>query len=76
MRKSSRLRKNTSWGRASIRCIRLAFVNVRAGIYCLHAEPIVGMQNGGLLVTEDAGQTWHTLPTGLDSLLALSEGAA
>ena len=36
---------------------------------------IAGMQNGDLLLTEDAGETWRTLPTGLDSLLALSESA-
>jgi len=36
---------------------------------------IAGLQNGDLLLTEDASQTWRTLPTGLDSLLALSESA-
>ncbi len=36
---------------------------------------IAGMQNGDLLVTEDAGETWRTVPTGLDSLLALSASA-
>jgi photosystem II stability/assembly factor-like uncharacterized protein len=36
---------------------------------------IAGLQNGDLLLTEDAGETWHTLYTGLDSLLALSESA-
>jgi len=36
---------------------------------------IAGLQNGDLLLTDDAGQTWRTLPTPLDSLLALSESA-
>jgi len=34
---------------------------------------IAGLQNGDLLLTDDAGETWHTLHTGLDGLLALSE---
>ena len=34
---------------------------------------IAGLQNGDLLLTEDAGETWRTLHTGLDGLLALSE---
>ncbi len=34
---------------------------------------VAGLQNGDLLVTEDAGGTWRTLHTGLDALLALSE---
>jgi len=38
-------------------------------------ELIAGLQNGDLLLTEDAGQTWRTVNTGLDSLLALSESA-
>jgi photosystem II stability/assembly factor-like uncharacterized protein len=54
----------------------VGFVNVGAGLHRLHAEPIAGVQNGELLVTEDAGETWRTLHTGLDSLLALSESAA
>jgi hypothetical protein len=37
---------------------------------------IAGMQNGDLFVTEDAGASWRHVPTGLDSLLALSESAA
>jgi len=36
---------------------------------------IAGLQNGDLLLTEDAGETWRTLHTGLDGLLALSESA-
>ena len=36
---------------------------------------IAGMQNGDLLLTEDAGETWRTLHTGLESVLALGEGA-
>jgi photosystem II stability/assembly factor-like uncharacterized protein len=36
---------------------------------------IAGVKNGALLLTEDAGQTWRTLHTGLDSILALSESA-
>jgi photosystem II stability/assembly factor-like uncharacterized protein len=36
---------------------------------------IAGLQNGDLLLTEDAGESWHTLHTGLDGLLALSESA-
>ena len=38
-------------------------------------EFIAGLQNGDLLLTEDAGQTWRTVDTGLDTLLALSESA-
>ena len=34
---------------------------------------IAGMQDGALFVTEDAGESWRALATGLDSLLALSE---
>jgi len=34
---------------------------------------IAGLENGDLLVTEDAGDTWRTASTGLDSILALSE---
>jgi photosystem II stability/assembly factor-like uncharacterized protein len=37
---------------------------------------IAGMQDGPLFVTEDAGDTWRRLETGLTSLLALSEAAA
>ena len=33
------------------------------------------LQSGDLLLTDDAGETWRTLHTGLDSLLALSESA-
>jgi photosystem II stability/assembly factor-like uncharacterized protein len=36
---------------------------------------IAGLQNGDLLLTDDAGETWRTLHTGLESLLALSESA-
>ena len=36
---------------------------------------VAGLQNGDLLLTEDAGETWRTLHTGLDGLLALSESA-
>jgi photosystem II stability/assembly factor-like uncharacterized protein len=36
---------------------------------------IAGMQNGDLFLTEDAGETWRPIPTGLKSLLALSEAA-
>jgi photosystem II stability/assembly factor-like uncharacterized protein len=36
---------------------------------------IAGLQNGELLITEDAGESWRLIPTGLDSLLALSESA-
>ena len=36
---------------------------------------IAGMQNGDLLLTDDAGETWRTLHTGLDGLLALSESS-
>ena len=36
---------------------------------------IAGLQNGDLLLTDDAGETWRTLHTGLDGLLALSESA-
>jgi photosystem II stability/assembly factor-like uncharacterized protein len=36
---------------------------------------IAGVQNGDLLLTDDAGETWRTLHTGLDGLLALSESA-
>jgi photosystem II stability/assembly factor-like uncharacterized protein len=34
---------------------------------------IAGMQNGDLMLSDDAGETWRTLATGLTSLLALSE---
>jgi hypothetical protein len=34
---------------------------------------IAAVRNGDLLLTDDAGATWRTLSTGLDSLLALSE---
>jgi photosystem II stability/assembly factor-like uncharacterized protein len=34
---------------------------------------IAGLHNGDLLLTDDAGASWRTVPTGLDSLLALSE---
>lgn len=37
---------------------------------------ISGLKNGDLLLTEDAGDTWRTLQTGLPSILALSESAA
>jgi hypothetical protein len=36
---------------------------------------IAGLQNGDLLVTDDAGKTWRSLHTGLGSILALSESA-
>jgi photosystem II stability/assembly factor-like uncharacterized protein len=34
---------------------------------------IAGLHNGQLILTEDAGDTWRPLATGLNSLLALSE---
>jgi photosystem II stability/assembly factor-like uncharacterized protein len=34
---------------------------------------IVGLQNGELLLTGDAGESWRCLSTGLDSLVALGE---
>jgi photosystem II stability/assembly factor-like uncharacterized protein len=34
---------------------------------------IAGMQNGDLLLTDDAGESWRRLATGLDHILALSE---
>ena len=37
---------------------------------------VAGLKNGDLLITEDAGETWRTLQTGLTSILALSESAA
>jgi photosystem II stability/assembly factor-like uncharacterized protein len=37
---------------------------------------IAGLQNGDLLLTEDAGETWRMLHTGLESVLALREGAS
>jgi photosystem II stability/assembly factor-like uncharacterized protein len=37
---------------------------------------IAGLKDGNLLLTEDAGDTWRTLATGLPSILALSESAA
>lgn len=37
---------------------------------------IAGLQNGDLLLTEDAGETWRRIETGLGELLALSESAA
>src|SRR5256885_2663780 len=46
--------------------------------YALLAPPgrpqalIAGMQNGDLLLTDDAGETWRRLATGLEKLLALS----
>jgi photosystem II stability/assembly factor-like uncharacterized protein len=36
---------------------------------------IAGLQNGDLLLTDDAGESWSTLHTGLDGLLALCESA-
>ncbi len=36
---------------------------------------IAGLKSGELLLTEDAGETWRTLQTGLPSILALSESA-
>jgi photosystem II stability/assembly factor-like uncharacterized protein len=36
---------------------------------------IAGLQNGQLLLTEDAGDSWRPIATGLDRLLALSEAA-
>jgi photosystem II stability/assembly factor-like uncharacterized protein len=36
---------------------------------------IAGLQNGDLLITEDAGDSWQQAPTGLAALLALSESA-
>jgi len=38
-------------------------------------ELVAGLQNGNLLLTEDAGQTWRMVSTGLDSLLAQSESS-
>jgi photosystem II stability/assembly factor-like uncharacterized protein len=35
---------------------------------------VAGMQDGVLFITEDAGETWRRVETGLPSLLALSEG--
>ena len=43
-----------------------------------HGRPntlIAGLKNGDLMLTQDAGETWRTLHTGLDSILALSESA-
>jgi photosystem II stability/assembly factor-like uncharacterized protein len=37
---------------------------------------VAGLNTGDLLFTEDTGETWHTLHTGLSSILALSESAA
>jgi hypothetical protein len=37
---------------------------------------VAGLHDGNLLVTEDAGDTWRHVPTGLSRLLALSEAAA
>jgi photosystem II stability/assembly factor-like uncharacterized protein len=37
---------------------------------------IAGLQNGNLLLTEDAGETWRTVHPGLDDLVALSERTA
>ena len=34
-----------------------------------------GLSNGELLITDDAGDSWRTLQTGLSSILALSESA-
>ena len=34
---------------------------------------IAGLKNGDLLITEDAGDTWRRLETGLPHLMALSE---
>lgn len=36
---------------------------------------IVGLQDGALLLSDDAGDTWRTVDTGLGSLVALSERA-
>jgi photosystem II stability/assembly factor-like uncharacterized protein len=36
---------------------------------------IAGLHTGDLLITEDAGDTWRLVSTGLDSVLALSESA-
>jgi hypothetical protein len=37
---------------------------------------VAGLRDGDLLLTEDAGETWRHLATGLPGLLALSEAAA
>ncbi len=34
---------------------------------------IAGLKQGDLLITEDAGETWRRVPTGLSEILALSE---
>jgi hypothetical protein len=34
---------------------------------------IAGLQNGDLLLTDDGGETWRTVATGLQHLLALGE---
>jgi photosystem II stability/assembly factor-like uncharacterized protein len=36
---------------------------------------IAGMQNGDLLLTDDAGESWRRLATSLDHILALTESA-
>lgn len=44
-----------------------------------HGQPnllIAGLQNGALLMTEDAGDSWRQVETGLDELLALSESVS
>lgn len=37
---------------------------------------IAGLKDGNLMVTEDAGESWRMLQTGLTSILALSESVA
>lgn len=37
---------------------------------------VAGLQNGDLLVTDDAGESWRRLETGLSAILALSEAAS
>jgi photosystem II stability/assembly factor-like uncharacterized protein len=54
------------------RAMPYAFVTLRDRPRTL----VVGLNNGDLLVTEDAGETWRTLRTGLTTILALSESAA
>lgn len=55
-----------------LRAMPYALVAPRGRPYTL----IAGLNNGELLLTEDAGETWRTVQTGLPSILALSESAA